>query len=295
MTNLARNVAQLTTASTVYIWNMSRIVVSALSAMLIIGTGNFAGISGRALADNPTLSGKALDFTQPVNDIKTDEDLGRWFTYYYLHPKPDLTPKAILFAEHAGLLDKPSSKAPFVAFFTQLFAHNPDKLHSWIVALAPLSQAHKEFIWTVLWYADTPEAKKQAALLLPQLSAEDRDRNQKYTGKPVAIENWPISSPAVLDMLWSSFSATGDDRYVERIMTVLPWSSPTEHDVSKILIGGAAKWSLTANAVQHKRVLDLCMKDRDTQPQLKTILTEVIEKATKPRQAVQKTEKTKKQ
>jgi tetratricopeptide (TPR) repeat protein len=83
-------------------------------------------------------------------------------------------------------------------------------------------------------------------------------------------------------MLWGSFFATGDERYVKHIMSILPWFG--QGNAEKTLLAGTAQWSLTCNAYQHKRVLQICEKERINQPALKKALSEVIAKATKPTQ-----------
>lgn len=50
-----------------------------------------------AAAANKTQN-KAMNESSIIpKDIKTEADLNEWMTYYYLHPQPDLTPKAIFF------------------------------------------------------------------------------------------------------------------------------------------------------------------------------------------------------
>ena len=80
------------------------------------------------------------------------------------------------------------------------------------------------------------------------------------------IEKIPLEQGAwVLDALWGNFMATGNKAPVQRIMTTLPWID-VKGDVNRLLIGGAARWSLTSNAVQHQRVLQFCEEEVSAQP-----------------------------
>jgi len=68
-------------------------------------------------------------------------------------------------------------------------------------------------------------------------------------------------SPAALDYLWSEFSATGDESPVIKIIGVLDYERSTgkkltDEDMNRALVFGAARWSLTSNAIQHKKVYD---------------------------------------
>src|ERR1019366_1352485 len=92
-----------------------------------------------------------------------------------------------------------------------------------------------------------------------------------------------ITSPQFLDALWASFFATGDERYVWRLISALPMVD-TKGDVSKMLIGGAAQWSLTSNAIQHGRVMEICEAQLNTLPDdQKPALKKVIDSAREKR------------
>lgn len=51
--------------------------------------------------------------------------------------------------------------------------------------------------------------------------------------------------------------ATGDREPVVRIIQALPWLD-VKGDTNRLLVAGAAKWSLTSNAVQHEKVMNIC-------------------------------------
>ncbi len=104
---------------------------------------------------------------------------------------------------------------------------------------------------------------------------------------PPDILSEPVASPAVLDMLWAMFMASGDERYVQKIIGVLPWLNEEgaaerieKGAAERMLIGGAARWSLTSNAFQHDRVLQICRAEVERQPEeVRVVLREVIQSA----------------
>jgi hypothetical protein len=60
----------------------------------------------------------------------------------------------------------------------------------------------------------------------------------------MALAEIPLNQGAwVLDALWGRYFATGSSAPVERIAEALPWSE-VKGDVGRLLVGGAAKWSL---------------------------------------------------
>ena len=62
----------------------------------------------------------------------------------------------------------------------------------------------------------------------------------------------------------------------------LPPADNVRGDVSRLLVGGAAKWSLISNAVQHERVMAVCRKEVTSRStDVKMVLQEVIASAEK--------------
>ncbi len=76
-------------------------------------------------------------------------------------------------------------------------------------------------------------------------------------GEPVDILKIPLEQGAwTLDALWGMFAATGSKLPIKRIASALPWVD-IKGNINKLMIGGAANWSLTSNAVQHKQVYSI--------------------------------------
>jgi hypothetical protein len=174
------------------------------------------------------------------------------------------------------MFDHHNTIAPMMAFFMQVFAHNPTRLHGWVQELTtlnpPLKESYKELVFESLMLAGTKESIPQGAIMGGYLSPP---ANTGYVpNKP--IEQWPIDKAMMLDMLWGSFFATGDEKYIRRIISTLEWLQPGQKDPNKQVIAAAAQWSLSSNAVQHKRVMQICLKERDAQPGLKSILDEIV-------------------
>jgi len=85
-----------------------------------------------------------------------------------------------------------------------------------------------------------------------------------------------IDSPASLDYLWGCFTASGAEAPVLRVIDQMKLVK-TKGDVGIMMIGGAAKWSVSANARQHDKVLKIVKSrvataDPETKVQLEDIL-----------------------
>jgi hypothetical protein len=190
----------------------------------------------------------------------------------------------LLFADSNGFVQK--GEAPLTAFVSRVFAQNPKQISNWVAQLAPaLSSKSLPMLYSSLWWSNTIEGKEVLNKLLLALPPKSQEYLLGQMGKPaVAIEAMEIKSPEVLDELWGAFSATGDDKYITRLMSVLPWNYDPSGDFNKLSIGGAARWSLSSNAVQHPKVRALCMKARETHPEWRKALDQVLADASKTTQ-----------
>lgn len=247
----------------------------ALLALVIGAAPCVVAMSEPALAAPSTAESQRAPKT-----IDTEQDLNQWLTYYYLHPQPDLVVPATLLAEKKGFLASDNG-GPFMAFLSLVFANNPSRVGGWIKQLDSIPMKDKPMLWTALYWSHTKESQETLNQIISSLPEKSRKSLLEQVSKPpVPIEKVEITGPAVLDMLWGAFFATGDEKYVKRLISVLPWESQTK-DLPKMQVAASARWSLTSNAEQHPRVMKICQQVRDTQPELKAQLDSIIEKASK--------------
>lgn len=222
------------------------------------------------------------DKMKPVSEINDVADLSRWMTYYYLHPQPELVVTAIKVADKNGLMEG-DAVAPFQAFLSRVFAKNPEQISPWFTQLGTISDNSKSVILTAIWWANTAEGKKLLDNIAASLPEKPREQFKKQIDRPFQDpDKMAITSPDVLDVLWGCYSATGDEKYVKRLMSTLPWTDSQSKDLNKLLIASAASWSLTSNIEQHPAVKDICLSVQESDPALKPYLAKVfadVEKA----------------
>lgn len=218
--------------------------------------------------------------TAPVAEIKNDTDWQLWQTYYYLFPaNPDLIVASLKRAEDSGSLDSIGSIPPIAAFTSRIFAQNPQKISYWVEALGSLSATHKnQVLSSALVWSGVPAAKdlaqtisKSENVILKELGDTPLD--------PANLETLKITSPSHLDMMWGCFMATGDKRYIQKIISVLAWFDRKSLQLSEILIAGAAEWSLSSNCVQHKLVRQIVEEESKTNPEAKEALLRILKTA----------------
>lgn len=243
-----------------------RPILTAVVLLLVLG-------SGLCAQSRPEL-------IKSIDRITTNDQLSEWLNYYYVHPRPDLVVSAMQFMSTQGKLREANAKTPFCVFLANVFAANTAKVETWFGELRSGPEDQKSALALVLWMTDT----KGSEGLLKSLSREGSPAFQKYVNELAADDHRPdllhdeINSPGFLDALWVSFLASGDERYVKRVISALPLIN--DSDIWRMLIGGAAKWSLASNAFQHPKVMQICEAQLKELPdQQRAALAEVIQSA----------------
>ncbi len=235
------------------------------------------------------------DLAKSPKDIASVSDLSDWMATYYLHPQPELLVPALLLADKQGLF-KGDSAPPLQAFAGRVMAQNPDKIKQWFTDLSSMSDNGKSLVLTSVWWANCPQGKELLDIVSLQLSEKSKAEFRKQIDKaPVEIDKMDIDSPDILDMLWACFCATGDEKYVKRVMTTLSWSKQDHKDLNKMIIASAARWSLMSNIQQHKKVKEICesvvKQDAELKPYVEKVLAEAAD-ASKAEKAEKKDKQT---
>lgn len=254
----------------------TRVLLLALSASFL-----GAPLAPAALADQAK---PGLDTSAPKS-IATGDDLERWMDFYYLHPQPELLTQAMHFADSSGMVKQ--GEAPLMAFTSRVFAQNPKKIPQWVSELGDLSPAARTTFWSALWWSNTIEGKESLNRLATSLPSErDKDAVLGQMAKPAQpIEQMELNRPEVIDELWGAFTATGDEKYVNRLISTIPWLTDNGGDYIRLTIAGAAKWSLISNAQIHPKVMACLMKARQDQPNVRKTIDQMIAEAQKAPQS----------
>jgi hypothetical protein len=216
------------------------------------------------------------------DDFSSPEVLGRWMTYYYVNPQPHRVADAIQAASSRGFMRNGQNAPPFIGFLAGVISKTPATAQSLAGQLASLPEADQPVLILGIWYSSLGEAKP----LLEQLARSMPKHREMIDhllahGRPGLLEIPLEQGPWVLDALWGNFMATGDDAPVVRIISALPWIN-VRGDVPRLLVGGAARWSLISNAVQHERAMAVSREQLALQPkEVREVLLQVIAEAEK--------------
>lgn len=195
---------------------------------------------------------------QTEKAFSKSEDLGNWITYYYKSPDSTRVAQAVLFASQNGFFKDGKASPPFFGFLAGWFSQNRSSAEALVEQLVELPAADQPVLVLGLWYSAIPESKALLTKYASRLPSQEALIAQlAASGQPSILEIPIEQGPWVLDALWGNFMATGSEAPVARIVSALPWAT-IKGDIPRLLVGGSAKWSLTSNAVQHPRVLEIC-------------------------------------
>ena len=151
--------------------------------------------------------------------------IGDEMQVFHRHQNPALL-RALIFAmdEDDNLTTNSNSHPPLMGFLATAFVLYDSSMDDYISLSDSLSNAQQIV---------------RIALVLSQTKD--------------TILNWPFHSPAVNDMRWGAFFASGDTTYLSRLASELPLCENRD-SLMLFLTGATAKWSLCSNARQYFEV-----------------------------------------
>jgi hypothetical protein len=216
------------------------------------------------------------------------EELGAWMQRYYAAPTPEDVGDAIVSMREGNLLAQRNTAPPAIGFLSGVFARHPDRIGSWLGDFSRFSDAEQRSLMQAVWLSGTVQARTLLAALGPEKLVATFQRDLSQVAPPVA-DLIVVRTASDLDFLWGRFFASGSVEPVRTIIAALALqkvkreTSPGKFDALPPLTGAAAQWSLTANAIQDARVLDICRAELataggDVLDPLKAVVTKAEER-----------------
>ncbi|TGM37623.1 hypothetical protein EHQ92_04330 [Leptospira biflexa] len=197
-----------------------------------------------------------------LTTVSSGEELNLFMSYYYTYPNLELVPKALSYIQIQKINANKEMERHIVPFFAQIFKTNDDKIPKWFEDLTDLSDDDQYIFAHALFLSGGSNAKKEIQKFLD--STDNEELKQVFTKltsarQPIDLRTIPLTKPVYLDMIWSSFFATGDVSYLEKLILA---TELNKKSVDQILIYSAARWSLKAVAKDHKKVFDFCVSKK---------------------------------
>lgn len=170
-------------------------------------------------------------------------DVGKLTTDYYLIKDPTTVGNLLKCLKEEKI--RKEAVAPLSGFMAALFIDNPSQVEKWVKE-DTFTGNLKEVLELSLWLSGHEK-------LIPEVFKE----RPAFLDTPKKdLMNIEINNPAIIDMMWGAFFASGNTDYVKRIIDILQEGQETssKNTFENTLIFSAAVWSLVSNMKQHKAV-----------------------------------------
>lgn len=213
-----------------------------------------------------------------MNSFPSDS-IENWMSFYYQNPQPDLIPIFIKRLSQEGFLQEETAQDSIMFFLSFIFRDHYNKIADWSSqVLQNLNIVEQEVIIKAIFLSNTSEAQEYLNDLYKNSETAIQELiNYLKHEVPPNIEEIPIDNPSILDILWSAFMATGEEKYVIRILGALSDNNSQDNPEKEMIIN-MAKWSLKSNIKTHKKVKLICINQLQSKPQyVSSIIQEIID------------------
>lgn len=185
----------------------------------------------------------------PLEEIS---DVGTWMTYFHKNPDPERVVPAIRLASETGFWGESGHIG--VAFFAEVFRLYPDRVEGWASEIHDLSEDHRHWICIAVWWSGIPGWEGVLKSFLPEAGEDFHQSLQNLLeGEPGELLESSLT-PENLDSLWATYFASGEFKYIRKIVSALALNHEYEDGIDNLLTYGAAAWSISSNARQHPEI-----------------------------------------
>lgn len=217
-----------------------------------------------ALAGCQTLSG----VSQSERSFASENEFRQWFAFYYKDPRPQDLTAALKYMKDQEYLDR----FPEVAcvFMSRVFADHPGELRGWTDGWQQMGATEWNVILMSLWLSKADGSKDLVSTNLHHAAPQQQKRLTELLGHnpdEADLLAARVTDPGQINMLWAAFSATGDARYVDKVIDQVHFYG-AEDETSDI--GEIAVLSLANNTLQHEIVQKECDEANASHPDPRT-------------------------
>ncbi len=217
------------------------------------------------------LGGPGSAELMPEEEFKSQEELSDWMCRYYQHREVGLIESALQALERFKLIGQgyPEKDAFIAGFLSEVFKQNPEWVQGWLEQTAawPYPGA-KAIVWTAAMEARHLQAQEAMKEIADKASDEERRFIVGLREAPYFdYLKEPISCPAFVDALWGKFFATGDQRYLIRVISALGLADQIKVWDERALASREAETYLAVYARRYPDVRRICDSRLDLEPE----------------------------
>ena len=255
------------------------------------------------------LAAPAMAVAAPLRpgEFASREAVLAWMNGYRLHRDPDHVPQAVQAMSQLGVFKDPENAGAYVGFIAGVIASNPAQAEGLIARMLPLPPEDQWAVVQAIAYSELPGWKSLLTRFNERLPARRRMIEKYLAGQLPTLDQAGFAqepgafrklggylglgdkerktvaltpSPALLDVLWGYYCATGAfNPAISRIIALVSWAKDRD-DVDRLTLGGMAKYTLAANAAKDAKLLAMLKSVAKYYPKdVKAGLDEVIEAA----------------
>jgi len=185
--------------------------------------------------------------------FKNAEKYSEWIMAYQENPEPKKLFAAFEFGATNQKIADAGGRALVIAFFGSIFRADSTVITDFYgkVKDSNSQNFHYGFVGS-LWMANTAYSKNILNTYMQLESSKKYKSDGKEKERPYNIYTDSIKYASNLDLIWADFFATGNPEDIKRIISTLPVNNK---------ISDAAKWSLTSNGIQYKKVYQIIQSE----------------------------------
>ena len=215
---------------------------------------------------------------QNATPFTEKSDFREWFSHYYANPAPERVTEALRYMQANHYLEQ----APEVAavFLAKVFARNEASLPAWTHDWQTLSPLEWDVILPALWLSGTEQGQALAKANLGHADSAQQERLKSLfliapkNLEPLAVD---VVDPRQINLLWGAYDATGDIRYVQKVIANV--ATYGDNDQRAAAIGEMAILTLAANMTVHTAVA-VAVNDADKNnpnPRVRLLIQAMLE------------------
>ncbi|HQC43199.1 MAG TPA: hypothetical protein PLV91_06985 [Verrucomicrobiota bacterium] len=210
------------------------------------------------------------------------EEYGEWMMNLFRTKDIERFKYALEYAGKQRHFTQPDFASMSFVFFGTTMRTYPETLDVFFKTVGSLPASEQPIALMAVRYANVEKGNKLLEDLLKKEEFEKAAKKYEEYAKYKMPDLYKMGfSAEMLDLLWSEFFVTGDAKPIKRITEALP-GLEDEDNLGMVIVASAARWSLTSNAVQFDRVLEILKGFQKENPS--KAIADIIEKAEEGRQ-----------
>lgn len=218
---------------------------------------------------------------EKAKDFLSIEEYGVWMMNIFRTKDVERFKYALEYAGKQRHFTQPDFVSVGFVFFGTIMRTYPETLDVFFETVGSLPASEQPMALMAVRYANVEKGNKLLEDLLKKEEFQKAAKKYEEYAKYKMPDLYKIGfSPDVLDLLWTEFFVTGEAKPVKRITEALSGLDDKDN-MGVFIVASAARWSLTSNAVQFDKVLEI-LKGIQKENSTKAI-ADIIEKAEEAR------------